>query len=68
MLNWNSKMIYQYQKEFELPRHDLESKGYLSIGCEPCTRPFDPEMEEREARWSGMKKVECGLHTSLAGN
>ncbi len=65
MLDWNSRMIYQYQKEFDLPRHGLEAKGYLSIGCEPCTRPFDPEMEEREARWSGMNKVECGLHTSL---
>lgn len=65
MLDWNSKMIYQYQKEYNLPKHPLESNGYLSIGCEPCTRKVDPEMMEREARWYGMNKVECGLHTDL---
>ena len=65
MLDWTSKMIYEYQKEFKLPRHQLESQGYLSIGCEPCTRKFDLEMQEREARWFGMNKTECGLHTAL---
>lgn len=65
MLDWNAKMIYQYQKEFDLPKHPLESNGYLSIGCEPCTRKVDPEMMEREARWYGMNKTECGLHTDL---
>jgi len=65
MLDWNPKMIWQYQKEFKLPKHPLEEKGYISIGCEPCTRKLDPEMQEREARWFGMNKVECGLNTEL---
>jgi phosphoadenosine phosphosulfate reductase len=65
MLDWNSKMIWQYQKEYDLPRHPLEEKGFMSIGCEPCTRKLDPEMQEREARWFGLNKVECGLHTDL---
>lgn len=65
MLDWNAKMIYQYQKEYNLPKHPLENTGYLSIGCEPCTRKVDPEMMEREARWYGMNKTECGLHTDL---
>ncbi len=65
MLDWSAKMIWQYQKEFNLPQHPLEAKGYVSIGCEPCTRKLDPGMQEREARWYGMKKVECGLHTEL---
>lgn len=65
MLDWNAKMIWQYQKEYNLPKHPLEEKGYISIGCEPCTRKLDPEMQEREARWFGMNKVECGLHTDL---
>jgi phosphoadenosine phosphosulfate reductase len=68
MLDWSAKMIYDYQKEFDLPRHPLESAGYTSIGCEPCTRKVDPEMMEREARWYGMNKVECGLHTDLVKN
>lgn len=67
MLDWNAKMIWQYQKEYNLPHHPLEEKGYISIGCEPCTRKLDPEMQEREARWFGMNKVECGLHTDLIG-
>ena len=65
MLDWNAKMIWQYQKEHALPKHPLEEKGFVSIGCEPCTRKLDPEMQEREARWFGMNKVECGLHTDL---
>ena len=65
MLDWNAKMIWEYQKEFKLPTHPLEAKGYVSIGCEPCTRRLDPGMQEREARWYGLKKVECGLHTEL---
>ena len=65
MLDWTSKMICEYQKQYNLPEHPLVSDGYLSIGCEPCTRKFDLEMQEREARWYGMNKVECGLHTEL---
>ncbi|MEM9858204.1 MAG: phosphoadenylyl-sulfate reductase [Bacteroidota bacterium] len=65
MLDWNAKMIYAYQKEYDLPKHPLEANGYLSLGCEPCTRKIDPDMMEREARWFGLNKVECGLHTDL---
>src|SRR5690606_4882901 len=65
MLDWTAKEIYQYIKIHQLPKHPLESKGYFSIGCEPCTRRMDPEMQEREARWYGMNKSECGLHTDL---
>jgi phosphoadenosine phosphosulfate reductase len=25
----------------------------------------DPDMQEREARWFGLNKMECGLHTVL---
>ncbi len=62
MLEWNKKHIAQYIKDHHLPRHPLEAKGYFSIGCEPCTRH---STAEREGRWSGMNKTECGLHTEL---
>lgn len=65
MLDWSTKDIYEYRKEHNLPEHPMESQGYLSIGCEPCTRKFDLEMQEREARWYGMNKTECGLNTDL---
>ena len=64
MLDWNNKMIYQYISEHKLPSHPLESQGYLSVGCAPCTRKFNFE-EERDGRWFGMNKTECGLHTEL---
>lgn len=65
MLDWTSKEIFQYRKEFGLPVHPMEAKGYLSIGCEPCTRKMVGENDERTSRWFGMNKVECGLHTDL---
>jgi phosphoadenosine phosphosulfate reductase len=65
MLDWNNKEIFYYRKLFRLPSHPLEEKGYLSIGCEPCTRKVDPDGDERQGRWFGMKKTECGLHTDL---
>ncbi len=66
ILDWNNKMIFDYIKEHNLPMHPLDDKGYLSIGCEPCTRKFDLN-DERSARWFGMNKTECGLHIDLVG-
>lgn len=64
MLDWSSKMIYDYIRENNLPRHPLENQGYLSIGCEPCTRKVDLN-NDRSGRWFGLNKTECGLHTDL---
>jgi phosphoadenosine phosphosulfate reductase len=67
MLKWTNKDIYLYRKKYNLPPHPLEDKGYLSVGCVPCTRRFiDSVGSERGGRWSGMNKDECGLHTDLA--
>lgn len=66
ILDWNNKMIYQYINEHNLPRHPLEEQGYMSIGCEPCTRKFDIN-NSRDGRWFGLNKTECGLHTDLGG-
>jgi phosphoadenosine phosphosulfate reductase len=65
MLEWTNKMIFDYIREYDLPKHPLEPQGYTSIGCEPCTRKPNLDMMEREARWYGMNKTECGLHTEL---
>ncbi|WOL10414.1 5'-adenylylsulfate reductase 3, chloroplastic [Canna indica] len=39
-------------------------QGYVSIGCEPCTRPVLPGQHEREGRWwwEDARAKECGLH------
>ena len=67
MLDWTSKMIYDYLRVNNIPHHPLDAKGYTSIGCEPCTRKIDVNLlqDERTARWFGLQKTECGLHTEL---
>ena len=66
ILDWNNKMISDYIKAHDLPKHPLEDLGYLSIGCEPCTRKMDLK-DDRDGRWFGLNKTECGLHTDLVG-
>lgn len=61
ILDWNSKMIYEYAQLHNLPKHPLETKGYLSVGCMPCTTNINTEIA-RNGRWYGSKKNECGIH------
>lgn len=61
ILEWDSKMIYEYRKTHDLPAHPLEEKGFFSIGCFPCTQSVLSE-NERGGRWAGSKKTECGIH------
>jgi len=65
MLDWTSKMIWEYRSEYNLPEHPLEAKGYLSIGCMPCTRSFEETQDTRGARWAGQSKEECGIQTEF---
>ncbi|GKE60783.1 5'-adenylylsulfate reductase 3, chloroplastic-like protein, partial [Tanacetum coccineum] len=46
------------------PVNSLHAQGYVSIGCEPCTRAVLPGQHEREGRWwwEDAKAKECGLH------
>lgn len=70
MLDFNKQMIVQYLKAYDLPRHPLGLKGYVSIGCEPCTKKVNSDDlgNERDGRWSGLNKTECGLHTELTNH
>jgi len=68
IIGWSSKDIYDYRRDHKLPEHPLEAKGYFSVGCEPCTRKIDLELQERESRWYGLQKTECGLNTDLVQN
>jgi phosphoadenosine phosphosulfate reductase len=68
MLDWTNKMIFDYIKKHQLPKHPLEEQGgYMSIGCEPCTKRIEwmTAESERTGRWFGLNKTECGLHTDL---
>lgn len=67
LLNWSSAQVWDYIEAYQVPYNELHQKGYISIGCEPCTRSVLPNQHERAGRWwweEGTKK-ECGLH---AGN
>jgi len=66
LANWSSKEVWDYIRMCESPYNELHDKGYISIGCEPCTRPVGPNQHEREGRWwwEEATKKECGLHAS----
>lgn len=68
MLHWTGRDVRTYMEAHDLPYHPLEAKGYLSVGCEPCTRKYLDTLDARDGRWYGMKKKECGLHTELASD
>ncbi|MGI9400207.1 MAG: phosphoadenylyl-sulfate reductase [Rhizobiaceae bacterium] len=62
LANWTQGDIDIYRNAFSLRQHPLVSKGYRSIGCEPCTTPVKKGEDERAGRWRGMDKTECGIH------
>ncbi len=62
LANWTSRDTWWYLKEHKIPQHPLYEKGYLSIGCWPCTRPIQAGDDERAGRWAGRSKKECGIH------
>ena len=59
---WSRAEIEAYLNERALPVHPLFQRGYLSIGCEPCTDRVSEGQDERSGRWSGRQKTECGIH------
>jgi phosphoadenosine phosphosulfate reductase len=64
LARWTEADIDAYFVEHDLPRHELFAKGYLSIGCVPCTSPVKPGEDIRAGRWRGRGKTECGIHVA----
>jgi phosphoadenosine phosphosulfate reductase len=60
---WTFDELQTYAAEHQVEVNSLLSDGYLSIGCEPCTRRVEPGEDPRAGRWAGFAKTECGLHT-----
>ena len=67
LANYSSQDVWNYIRMLEIPYNKLHERGFVSIGCEPCTRPVLPNQHEREGRWwwEEATQKECGLH---AGN
>ena len=61
ILEWREAEVWLYHAMHNIPIHPLYTKGYRSIGCEPCSLPYTKE--ERGGRWAGSQKSECGIHT-----
>jgi phosphoadenosine phosphosulfate reductase len=64
LFDWSFEDVENYIKENNIPYNSLHDKGYMSIGCEPCTRPVFKGQDFRAGRWwwenDGPK--ECGCH------
>ncbi|MBN8560808.1 MAG: phosphoadenylyl-sulfate reductase [Leptolyngbya sp. UWPOB_LEPTO1] len=62
--NWSSAQVWTYIRAYEVPYNPLHERGFISIGCEPCTKAVLPNQHEREGRWwwEDATKKECGLH------
>jgi phosphoadenosine phosphosulfate reductase len=65
LANWSSARVWEYIRSQSVPWNELHERGFVSIGCEPCTRPVLPGQHEREGRWwwEAATQKECGLHT-----
>ena len=59
---WTGDDVAGYIAEHAVPQYPLVQQGYLSIGCEPCTKPVLPGDDPRSGRWAGRDRTECGLH------
>lgn len=64
LINQSLAQVWDYIEAHQVPFNTLHQQGYISIGCEPCTRPALPSQHERVSRWwwEEATKKECGLH------
>lgn len=62
LASWTEDDIDCYVVDHQLPSHPLRSRGYVSIGCAPTTRPTAEGEDPRSGRWADSGKTECGLH------
>jgi phosphoadenosine phosphosulfate reductase len=64
LFDWSLQDVENFIKDNDVPYNTLHNKGFLSIGCEPCTRAIIRGQDYRSGRWwwenDGPK--ECGCH------
>jgi thioredoxin-dependent adenylylsulfate APS reductase len=66
LLEWSRQDAENFVQAHQVPTNPLHQKGFLSIGCAPCTRAVRPGEPERAGRWwwEDESKKECGLHVA----
>ena len=64
ILHWTTEEVKAYISKNHVPYNPLHDKGFVSIGCAPCTRAIKPGEDFRAGRWwwEDADKKECGLH------
>ena len=64
LLYWTFEQVKAYIRKYNIPYNPLHDKGFVSIGCAPCTRAIRPGENFRAGRWwwEDESKKECGLH------
>ncbi len=62
--DWSTQELTAYIAENNVPVNPLHARGFISIGCQPCTRAVQPGEHLRAGRWwwEHEEKKECGLH------
>ena len=65
LFDWTFEQVRTYVHQHQIPYNPLHDKGFVSIGCAPCTRAIQPGEDFRAGRWwwEDASKKECGLHT-----
>jgi len=67
LINWTYQQMLDYITQFNVPYNRLHDKGFISIGCLPCTRAVEPGEDARAGRWWWeTSQKECGLHETIA--
>jgi phosphoadenosine phosphosulfate reductase len=66
LAEWTKQELVGYREQHALPEHPLVADGFRSIGCMPCTTRVADGEDERDGRWRGQEKTECGIHYGLA--
>lgn len=69
LLNWSSGEVRDAIKKLNIPYNSLHDNGFVSIGCQPCTRAIKEGENFRAGRWwwEDSTKKECGLHSRNNG-
>ncbi len=64
ILHWGFEEVKNFINLHKIPYNPLHDRGYVSIGCEPCTRAVKPGEDFRAGRWwwENSSAKECGLH------
>ena len=64
LIHWTYNDVLKYIEENKVQDLPLHKKGFISVGCKPCTRAITEGENPRAGRWFWEEsQKECGLHS-----